>query len=74
MKCPYCKNDTEKGTASLITLQGFGNMMLSFTADKDSDLGFFKRKTKDKIILFADDTKAFYCQSCNKLIVAFDMD
>ena len=74
MKCPYCGNEMEKGKATFMAVQGFGQMLASFTSDEESAKGFFKRKTQDKMILSGAEEEAYYCPFCKKLMPVFDVE
>lgn len=58
----------QKGTVSFMTMQGFSQIIITFTSDAEGQKKFFKRETKDKIIFSGDETEAYYCDNCNKLI------
>lgn len=74
MKCPYCEKEMEKGKASFMALQGFAQMMLSYTSNEESKKGFFKRKTQEKIILSGEEAETYYCTYCNKIVSVFDIE
>lgn len=58
MKCPYCGKEAEKGKVSCMTLQGFTQIMLSYTSAEESKKKFFKRETYDKIISTGEEVEA----------------
>ena len=35
MKCPVCNNEMENGKSIFTSMQGFGQMILSFTSDEE---------------------------------------
>lgn len=73
MKCPYCEKEMEKGKAAFMALQGYAQMMVSYTSNEDSKKGFFKRKTQDKIILSGEEAETYYCACCNKIMSVFNI-
>ena len=36
MKCPVCNNEMEKGKSTFTSMQGLGQMILSFTSDEEA--------------------------------------
>ena len=44
MKCPVCNNEMEKGKSFFTSMQGLGQMILSFTSDEEAKKGLFKRR------------------------------
>lgn len=73
MKCMYCGHEMQKGTVSFLPVQGFGAIMISFTSDEEKQKSFFKRETKEKLV-FAEETEAYYCTCCNKIMPIIDAD
>ncbi len=73
MKCAYCGKEMEKGKVVFVSMQGFGQMIATFTSDNESEKGIFKSKTQDKMILASDETEAFYCPDCKKLMPVLDI-
>lgn len=72
MKCIYCGAELQEGK-TLFTSQGVASMsLMSFTSQEEAKKSFFKRKTKDVMILSGDECQAFYCDNCHKLMVIFD--
>ncbi|MDO4313761.1 MAG: PF20097 family protein [Eubacteriales bacterium] len=73
MKCPYCGKEMEKGKASCMTLQGFAQIMLSYTSDEELKNKFFKRKTQDTVISPGEEAEAYYCAHCKKIMPVFNL-
>lgn len=68
MKCSVCGNEMEKGKTSFLSMQGFGQMLLSFSSDEEAKKGIFNRKSHDTMIMSGTETEAYYCSVC-KLII-----
>lgn len=68
MKCPICNAEMETGTASLMGLQGFSQMICSFTSEQEKSKGLLKRKTQTKILLSGAEAAAHYCTECDIII------
>ena len=68
MKCPVCNNEMEKGKSIFTSMQGFGQMILSFTSDEETKKCLFKRQSHDKIILSGTETESYYCSKCKSII------
>lgn len=68
MKCPKCDKEMEKGKVFFMSMQGMGQMMLIFTPESESNKGFFKKKTEEKIIMSAEETDSYCCSECNLLL------
>lgn len=49
-------------------MQGFSQIITTFTSEAETQKKFFKREAKDKIIFSGDEAEAYYCDDCNKLI------
>ena len=43
MKCSVCGNEMEKGKSSFTSMEGFGQMILSFTSDEEAKKGLFTK-------------------------------
>lgn len=72
MKCIYCGGELKEGK-SLFTSMNIGSMMLmSFTSQEEAKKSFFKRNTKDTMLLSGDEKQAFYCEDCHKITVVFE--
>lgn len=74
MKCSNCGQEMKKGKLSFMTIQGLGQMMLSFTSEEDEKKGFFKRKAKDRIILSGEETEAYLCTCCNGIMTYLGLE
>ena len=68
MKCPYCANEMQKGGTTFMSMQGFGLMLVSFIAETEKERGFFARETKEKSVFSGEETEAYYCADCNKMM------
>lgn len=68
MRCPKCDKEMENGKGIFVSTQGMGQMILVFTPESESNKGFFKKKTKEKIIISAEETDSYYCTECNLLL------
>ncbi|MCC8043545.1 MAG: PF20097 family protein [Oscillospiraceae bacterium] len=68
MRCPRCNKEMENGKGLFMSMQGMGQMMLIFTPKSESNKGFFNSKTKEKIIMPAEETDSYYCAECNLLL------
>lgn len=73
MKCPHCDTEMQKGNAAFMSVQGFGQMIVSFTADTEKTKGFFARETKDKVICSGEETECYYCPYCSRIMPVFDL-
>ena len=73
MKCPQCDKEMQKGSVSFMSVQGLGQMIISFTDDDEKENGFFKRKTKDKIVCSGEERVAYYCADCNKMMPIIEL-
>lgn len=74
MKCPHCGQEMKKGEMSFMTVQGFGHMILSFTSEEDERKSFFKRETKEKIILSGEEAEAYFCTCCNGVMTFLKLE
>ena len=54
MKCPVCNNEMEKGKSFFTSMQGLGQMILSFTSDEEAKKGLFKRQSALPSSFFID--------------------
>lgn len=73
MKCLFCGQETERGTVSFMSMQGLGQMLLSFTPDEEQKKGFFQRKTTDRSVCSGEETEAYHCKSCHKIMPVIDV-
>ena len=74
MKCVCCGNEMQKGTVSFMAVQGFGQMILSFASDENQKKSFFKRETPEKIVCSGEETEAYYCADCNKIMPVLNLE
>ncbi|KIR01281.1 hypothetical protein P261_00095 [Lachnospiraceae bacterium TWA4] len=73
MKCLCCGKEMQKGKVDFMSTQGFGSMLASFISEDEAKKGFFKRQTKEKIILSTEKVEAYYCPDCKKLLPVLDI-
>lgn len=73
MKCEFCGAEMQKGTVSFMSIQGFGQMLATFSSSEEQKKSIFKRKTKEKIIFSGDEAEAYYCNDCNKILPVMDI-
>lgn len=74
MKCSVCGNEMEKGKAFFTSMQGLGQMILSFTSDEESPKGLFKRQSHNKIIVSGTEVESYYCSKCKSIITIIKED
>ena len=74
MKCPVCNNEMEKGKSTFTSIQGLGQMILSFTSDEEAKKGLFKRQSHDKIIMSGTEAESYYCSKCKSIITITEED
>lgn len=73
MKCTYCGGELKEGKSLFTSMNGIASMMLmSFTSEEEEKKAFFKRNTKDAVVLSGDEKQAFYCENCRKTTVVFE--
>lgn len=68
MKCSVCSNEMEKGKSIFTSMQGFGQMILSFTSEEEVKKGLFKRQSHDKIIMSGTEVESYYCSKCKSIV------
>ena len=64
----------QKGTVSFMAVQGFGQMILSCDSDENQKKSFFKRETQEKIVCSGEETEAYYCADCNKIMPVLNLE
>ena len=74
MKCPVCNNEMEKGKSVFTSMQGLGQMILSFTSDEEAKKGLFKRHSHDKMIMAGTEVESYYCSKCKSIITIIEED
>ena len=68
MKCSVCGHEMEKGKSSFTSMEGFGQMILSFTSDEEAKKGLFKKQSHNKVILSGTEAESYYCSNCKSIV------
>ena len=68
MDCPFCGAKMAQGKAAFLPIQGFAQVMVSFTGEEEAQKRFWKRKTQDTVLSAGEEAAAYYCASCQKLL------
>ena len=65
MKCPVCNNEMENGKSIFTSMQGFGQMILSFTSDEEEKKDYLKDNRTIKLLCQEQKLNRIIVQSVN---------
>ena len=65
MKCSVCGHEMEKGKSSFISMEGFGQMILSFTSDEEEKKDYLKDNRTIKLLCQEQKLNRIIVQSVN---------